>query len=622
MSPFKTDGFPARWYCGDWPEWLGWTHICSDIIIFISYQLIPVVALYYISRKKKVAFPPLFWLFGAFISFCGIGHLIEAIIFWHPVYPLAGYVKVLTAAVSAVTAFYCIRLIPKTLELPSVAESEEKHRLLFNAVPLSILEVDHKGTILLANNETVKFLSYSKKELIGQNISMLIPSRFREEHHHHFEKYCESPYEIKLQGRELLAKSKDGKEYFVEISITPSPTEGRLICSMLNINDRIISEKALDEKNRELDLMFSMGLIGYIRSTLNGEILEVNDYYCRLIGYSRDEVLSGLKWDEITPKESLEVEKEKLKGLDHSDIVEPYEKQYIRKDGQIVDLLIGVNLVDRDKGIAVCFVLNISDLKNRERDLTEAKAKLSKALEIQKEHQMDIENYLIELQRINEEKDDFVYTASHDLKEPLRAIYGLSSMVLHKIENEDIPEHVAKTLNNIATLSKRSRDQIDSLLSYSNIGAEKINITTFRLKNMLNEVIELFKFSVKEAKGKIEMNELPEFMTADRNLMIKVFENLISNSIKYSSDAPSIEIGSEERNGKIYFYVKDQGIGIEEENHDFVFKIFKSLDKKSGNSGVGLTIVKKIVLLHKGKIEVDSEFGKGTTISFCLGENL
>lgn len=621
MSPFTTDGFPARWYCGEWPEWLGWTHIFSDIIIFISYQLIPVVALYYINRKKKVAFPPLFWLFGAFISFCGVGHLIEAVIFWHPLYPLAGYVKVLTALVSAVTAFYCIRLIPQTLELPSVAESEEKHRLLFNAVPLSILEVDYKGTILLVNNETVKFLSYSKEDLIGQNISKLIPSRFREEHHQHFEKYCQSPYEIKLQGRELLAKSKDGKEYFVEISITPSPTEGRLICSILNINDRIISEKALDAKKQELESMFSLGLIGYIRSTLGGEILEVNDYYCDLIGYSKDEVLAGLKWDKITPKESLRVEKEKLKSLDHSDIVAPYEKQYIRKDGQVVDLLIGVNLVDREKGIAVCFVLNISELKKRERDLTEAKAKLSKALEIQNAHQLDIENYLIELQRINEEKDDFVYTASHDLKEPLRAIYGLSSMVLHKIENQEIPEHITKTLNNIAALSKRSRDQIDSLLSYSNIGAEMINITTFRLQSMIDEVVELFKFSVKEAQGKIEFINLPEFMTADRNLMVKVFENLISNSIKYSNGKPLIQIGSEQRNGKVFFYVKDHGIGIEKENHDFVFKIFKSLNKKSGNSGVGLTIVKKIVLLHKGKIKVDSELGKGTTIYFCLGEN-
>ena len=622
MNPFSTDGFPARWYCGEWPEWLGWTHIFSDIVIFISYQLIPVVALLYISRKKKVVFPPLFWLFGAFISFCGIGHLLEAIIFWHPVYPLAGYVKVMTALVSAITAFYCIKLIPQALEIPSVTESESKLRTLFNAVPLSILEVDQKGIIKQVNNETVRFFKYSQKEMIGNNISMLIPERFREEHHSHFEEYCKSPYEIKLAGRELLAKDKEGSEFYVEISITPSPDEGMLICSILNINERTLSQKALEVKNTEINRIFSLGILGYIRSTLSGEILEVNDYYCDLIGYSREEIKNGLKWDEITPAESLKNEKEKLKGLEKSDSIEPYEKQYIRKDGSIVDILIGVILNNRKSGEASCFVLDISDLKNRERDLNEAKNKLKKALQVQKEHQIDIENYLQELQRVNEEKDDFIYTASHDLKEPLRAIYGLSSMILHKSEGENLPETITKTLENISSLSKRSRDQIDSLLYYSNIGSEKLKITTFKVKDIIDDVISLFMFSIKEKEAEITYENLPEFMTGDRDLLCKVFENLISNALKYSEDKPKVTIGYKVLDDKNFYFIKDNGIGIDLEQQDFVFKIFKSLDKKDGSSGVGLTIVKKAIRLHKGTIKVESAPDNGTTIYFSIGEDL
>ncbi|MCM8528506.1 MAG: PAS domain S-box protein [Lentisphaeraceae bacterium] len=245
---FSTEGFPERWHCGDWPEWLGWTHIISDLIIFLSYQLIPIFAIIFITKKKNISFPPLFWLLGLFVSFCGFVHLIEAIIFWYPVYPLAGIVKAMTAVVSAIAAFYCFRLMPKAIELPTIAESEERHRTLFNAIPLCVLEVDFQGRIIIINKETVRTFGYQDEELIGKNIDMLVPERFQEAHKTHFDQYCKSPTELKLQSRELLAVTKSGKEFYVEIAITPSSEKKSLICSIIDIDERTRTQMNLEKK--------------------------------------------------------------------------------------------------------------------------------------------------------------------------------------------------------------------------------------------------------------------------------------------------------------------------------------------------------------------------------------
>src|SRR5258708_4239985 len=100
---FDTSDFPPRWNCGRWSDGLGWLHILSDLGIFAAYLAIPCVLGYFVLRRKDIPFKRVFWLFGAFILACGTTHLIEAIIFWWPIYPLAGLIKLFTAAVSWAT---------------------------------------------------------------------------------------------------------------------------------------------------------------------------------------------------------------------------------------------------------------------------------------------------------------------------------------------------------------------------------------------------------------------------------------------------------------------------------------------------------------------------------------
>src|SRR5262249_53128316 len=121
-----TSDFPARWNCGTWTAGHGWLHIASDLAIWSAYFAIPCILVYFVLRKRDVPFPTIFWLFGAFIFACGTTHLMEAILFWHPVYRLAGVIKLLTALVSWGTVAALIPIVPKALAMRSPEELERE----------------------------------------------------------------------------------------------------------------------------------------------------------------------------------------------------------------------------------------------------------------------------------------------------------------------------------------------------------------------------------------------------------------------------------------------------------------------------------------------------------------
>jgi signal transduction histidine kinase/CheY-like chemotaxis protein len=125
---FDTTDFPPRWNCGQWTAGHGWLHVLSDVAIFGAYTAIPLVLAFFVVRRKDVPFPRVLWLFVAFIFACGFGHLIEATIFWQPVYRLSGLVKLTTAVVSWGTVFALVQVVPHALQFPGLARLNEDLR--------------------------------------------------------------------------------------------------------------------------------------------------------------------------------------------------------------------------------------------------------------------------------------------------------------------------------------------------------------------------------------------------------------------------------------------------------------------------------------------------------------
>ncbi|GGM84534.1 hypothetical protein GCM10010967_15540 [Dyadobacter beijingensis] len=123
---FSTSEWPPRWYCGNWSDFHGWLYIVSDILIWAAYFLIPVFLVRFIMRRKDFPFPKTIWLFGAFILFCGATHLIDALIFWVPVYRFSALVRAGTALVSLATVYYLFKIFPNVLLLRSVADLQRE----------------------------------------------------------------------------------------------------------------------------------------------------------------------------------------------------------------------------------------------------------------------------------------------------------------------------------------------------------------------------------------------------------------------------------------------------------------------------------------------------------------
>ena len=230
-----------------------------------------------------------------------------------------------------------------------------------------------------------------------------------------------------------------------------------------------------------------------------------------------------------------------------------------------------------------------------------------------------------ELHQSNKELDDFAYIASHDLKEPLRGIHNFSNFLLEDYADKLDGDGRSK-LETLMRLTRRMESLIDSLLHFSRLGRVDLAMDRVDLNEIVAEVVDSLAITLKEEGVEVRVPRPLPKVRADRARVGEIFYNLVVNAMKYN-DKPQkwIEIGvTHDGSGSPpVFYVRDNGIGIPEKHHDAVFRIFKRLhgrEKFGGGTGAGLTIVKKIVERHRGRIWLESAAGEGTTFYFTLQE--
>lgn len=223
-----------------------------------------------------------------------------------------------------------------------------------------------------------------------------------------------------------------------------------------------------------------------------------------------------------------------------------------------------------------------------------------------------------ELARTNKELEQFIYAASHDLQEPLRMISNFLQL-LKKRYKDKLDKNAEEFIGYAVDGSEKMRSIILSLLDYAQIN----NIRPFETvdtNDILKEVLKNLSSQIEENKTKITLEQLPVIF-GDKLLISQLFQNLISNAIKFKGEKNSeIFISGKRENNEFIFSVKDNGIGIQKEYADKLFTIFQRLNSKEKypGTGMGLAICKKIVEKHRGKIWFESEFGKGTTFYFTI----
>jgi signal transduction histidine kinase len=228
-----------------------------------------------------------------------------------------------------------------------------------------------------------------------------------------------------------------------------------------------------------------------------------------------------------------------------------------------------------------------------------------------------------QLKATQKEMDEYTYVISHDLKEPLRGIEAFSKFLVDDYRDK-LDEEGRHRVDVIRNSALRMQRLINDLLKFSRLGQPRNPFAPVGLDTMLMHVRVNLQYALDAKKADLRVDKLPAVM-CDATAMTEVFHNLISNAIKYNDKPhPVVEVGATEKKDpqtgqpEYVIHVRDNGMGIKAEYFEKIFQIFQRLQRDDEGTGIGLTIVKRVVEWHGGRIWVESEFGSGTTFYFTL----
>ena len=260
-------------------------------------------------------------------------------------------------------------------------------------------------------------------------------------------------------------------------------------------------------------------------------------------------------------------------------------------------------------------------VEKRTIELDNANKRLKIEIEDHKKTEVTLEKYLTELKRSNKELQQFAYVASHDLQEPLRMVSSFTQLLAKKYKGQldsDADEFIKYAVDG----AQRMQMLINDLLAYSRVSSRVEEFQLVDLEKAFNESLQNLKVSIDDNDARITCDSLPTIV-ADQSQIIQLFQNLIGNAIKFrSNETPEIHIAVEEGEDEWIFRVIDNGIGIDSQHNERIFRVFQRLHERDSypGTGIGLSICEKIVERHGGDIWVDSKLGNGSTFSFTISK--
>ena len=373
-------------------------------------------------------------------------------------------------------------------------------------------------------------------------------------------------------------------------------------------------EDSLIENEQLMRGTFEQAAVGIAHvDALTLRILIANNRYCKLTGYSLDELTASDVHLLIPPDEESTRDIERAQVFSGQRLTVASERRMQHKDGSVIWVHRSLSMVRDDNGQPLYFISVIEDISARKQIESEMDA-LNAGLEAR------VAERTAELETTNQELSAFSYTVAHDLRAPVRAINGFSTMVLTACAGL-IDAKSQSNLKRVIAASERMGNLIDDLLSLARLSRQELQPRQFDLGEMAVSIVGTHTAASPERDSTIRIQS-GMLAHGDTSLMHAALENLIGNAWKFTAktDKATISVGSEHRDGRTVFHVRDNGAGFDMLYAHKLFAPFQRLHHASEfeGTGIGLATVKKIIQRHGGTIWIESAVGIGTTVYFTV----
>jgi PAS domain S-box-containing protein len=477
--------------------------------------------------------------------------------------------------------------------------SEERYRILAANLPDSaVLIFDHDLRYVLADGPELAATGYAKEMLEGRTLYETVP--------HSFAQQVEGNLRAVLSGRRFSAELPYGDRIYAYYYIPLVNDRGMVKYAM------VLARNVTAQRQAEADLRASEAQLRMLAENMGDAIMQLDSHLNvvyvspsvrRVLGCEPEDCSGKRISALVSPDEAPTVAKAIEEAKESGAAAIRVEYRFRINKRKEIWLEAEVRLLYDTQQHFEGAILSIRDVTRR------------------KEVEAERERLIAELEQKNAELERFTYTVSHDLKSPLITIQGFLGYLEQDIRNGDT-DRALSDIRRISAAARRMEHLLQDLLELSRIGRVSAEPQTVPFNVIVQEALELIAGRIAERQARITVAPDMPLVHGDRRRLAEVVQNLVDNAIKFCDNqtVPEIEIGVHAVAGnEAIFFVRDNGVGIDPRYHDQIFGLFNKLDPQSEGTGVGLTIVRRIIEVHGGRVWVESAGrGAGATFFFSL----
>lgn len=479
--------------------------------------------------------------------------------------------------------------------LPESFDTDNWFALVLDAAPAAMLVTDPTRRLILVNRSSEVLFGFSRSELIGQPLEMLVPVRYRASHLDFVAHFFSAPEMRQMSaGRELFGLRKDGVEIPLEICLNfiDTSTGHFAVASIIDISER----KRAERNQQHMVALVESADDAIVTKNLEGTVLSWNPGAERMLGYHANQVI-GKPITRLIPDDRQSEEAMIIEKIRAGQRVSHFETVRQRSDGSLVEVSLTISPLRNGAGVVV------------------GASKIMRDITIRRRQEEDLHRSNAELQQINNDLDGFVYTASHDLRAPLTAVGEIAQWIL-----DDDSSLGAESRTRLALIQgriERMKRLLNDIRDYARAGrSDDPVVATMSAAALVREVIETSYLS---GGFTIKCDAVLENLTVSRAPLEQVFHNLISNAMKHhDSKIGIIEISGAPSGSMWRFSVADDGPGVPEQYRKSIFEMFKTLRPRDAveGSGMGLAIVRRLVEKMGGQCGCEARTERGARFWF------